>query len=547
MNLSEFHILKSDGDEIHVKHPQGKTIIVKKSGLNKQSLKALEKMPKYADGGEVSDNFADPELNITPPEGMMFDPISKQYMDQPIIPTGRDAAAKYFQNDQSAEQPNPPEVTNNPVVGQAVSGDASAAVQPKLELSPKTLPETVASNIPDATGVLNQKQNSVIGALEEQKGYQQQLGQAQAGQAQAEEKAIDKVQKAVDLMQTQQEIVNQYKQKDDAFQNMLAQKNIDPNRYYKNLGTGQKVMQGIALVLGGIGAGLTGQSNAALGIIKDKIDQDIESQKNDQSKTMNLWKMNREQLGNDLAANLATQNQMYTGLKYQLAKAAAGAQSKEALARNGMAASEIDQKIAQNRQQISMIQIGLGKAGPQAQGADPSILVAQLVPPDRQAQAFKEIEAAQKTRISAPGILDAFDKAAKDVRITAGGKLKNYVPGIESAFNKELEARMGPTFADIEGTVRQAAMDNMAKNTHPQAFDSDETIAAKRAALKSYLQSKESAPTAKGFGIDLSKFKSTSSNPIVNLTPEQTQYYNWAISNPKDPKAQMVLKKLGVE
>ncbi len=262
---------------------------------------------------------------------------------------------------------------------------------------------------------------------------------------------------------------------------------------------------------------------------------------------MNLWKMNREALGNDLAANLATQNQLYTGLKLQIEKTAAQAQSKEALARAGLAMSDIDKQIAQNRLQQSMIQIGLGQGGQGMAGADPSVLVSSLVPKEHQAQAFKEIEAAQKTRISAPGILQAFDNAAKDTRIMSGGSAKNYIPGVESAYNKELEARMGPTFADIEGTVRQAAMDNMAKNTHPQAFDSDETIKAKRAALNAYLVSKEAAPTARGYGIDLSKFKSTSSNPLARMNDQQREYYNWAKANPTNPKSQMVLKQLGVE
>ncbi len=68
---------------------------------------------------------------------------------------------------------------------------------------------------------------------------------------------------------------------------------------------------------------------------------------------------------------------------------------------------------------------------------------------------------------------------------------------------------MGPTFQDIEGTVRQAAMDNMNQNTTPQFGDNEATIAKKRDALVGYITSKSSAPTAKGFGIDLSKFPTT--------------------------------------
>ncbi len=144
--------------------------------------------------------------------------------------------------------------------------------------------------------------------------------------------------------------------------------------------------------------------------------------------------------------------------------------------------------------------------------------------------------------------MEAFDKAAKDSRVMSGGPAaaKNMIPGVTSAYNKELEAKMGPTFADVEGTVRQAAMDNMAHNTHPQAFDNDNTILRKREALKAYLASKESAPTARGYGIDLSKFSSTSSDPRMRFTPQQQQWYNWSVQHPEDPKSKAFMKKVGL-
>jgi len=68
---------------------------------------------------------------------------------------------------------------------------------------------------------------------------------------------------------------------------------------------------------------------------------------------------------------------------------------------------------------------------------------------------------------------------------------------------------MQPTFKDLEGTVRQAAMDNTFKNITPQPGDKDYTVETKRQALLDYLQSKASASTAKGYGIDLHRFEST--------------------------------------
>jgi len=554
MELTDFSLKNEDGEYYHIESKAGRKISVKKAELHEKAHALIKKLPKFSDGGEVIPDY----LKIN-------DPI------QPVE-TGRDAAAKYFMNDQSDQLPTPANseeiIANAPKVGMApaaASLDQTQSVGGTQQAPPFEIPKDISNAMPSdnrpmdisqapqqQTGtnpadMLGQKQQSVLGALEAQKGFQQQLGQAESEQAKQEAQAIDQTQKKINLMQTQQDLVNQYKTKDDAFAKVLESQKIDPNRYYNNLSTGQKVAQGIALVLGGIGAGLTGGPNQALNIVKDFIDKDIDAQKNDQSKTMNLWKMNREQLGNDMAANLATQNQLYTGLKYNLMKAAAQSNSQQAIARAGMAASTIDQQIAQNRMTQSMIQIGLGNAGGQAQGADPAALVPHLVPPDKQKEVFEEIQNAQNINRERKVILETFDKAAKDVRPVSGGQLKNVIPGVESEYNQALEQLLGPTLGKLEGTVRQAAMDNLKHNALPQLGDNDNKIRVKKEALTHYLESAASAPTAKGFGIDLSKFKSTSIDPKVNFTPQEREYYNWAIQNRNNPKAEIVLKKLGVE
>lgn len=160
---------------------------------------------------------------------------------------------------------------------------------------------------------------------------------------------------------------------------------------------------------------------------------------------------------------------------------------------------------------------------------DPATLVRQYVPPAHQQKAFDEIEAAQNTSASAPKILAAFDQASKEVRPATGGTGISgtaFVPGMQSAGQKSMHALMGPTFKDVEGTVRQAAMDNMNENTTPQFGDNDSTVAAKRAALVGYLKSKSSAPVSKGFGIDLKKYPSTNYVPTVNvLNPKDGQVH----------------------
>ena len=74
---------------------------------------------------------------------------------------------------------------------------------------------------------------------------------------------------------------------------------------------------------------------------------------------------------------------------------------------------------------------------------------------------------------------------------------------------------MLPNFKSIDGTVRQAAMDESFRNLTPQFGDSKKTIQTKRKAMLDWMQSEQAAPTAKAFGIDLSKYKNTS---MINET-----------------------------
>lgn len=53
---------------------------------------------------------------------------------------------------------------------------------------------------------------------------------------------------------------------------------IDPDRYYKNRSTGDKVLAAIGIALGGIASGMTGQPNAASQIIRDAINRDVDAQ-----------------------------------------------------------------------------------------------------------------------------------------------------------------------------------------------------------------------------------------------------------------------------
>lgn len=138
--------------------------------------------------------------------------------------------------------------------------------------------------------------------------------------------------------------------------------------------------------------------------------------------------------------------------------------------------------------------------------SDPAKMIASVVPKEHQTQAFKEVDAAENTKHMAQSIMDSFDQAVKDTS-GVGGSLSSLVKTPRSALS--LHQAMQPTFKDLEGTVRQAAMDNTFKNITPTGADTAQDIATKRQALADYLQSKSSSPIARAYGVDLAKFPST--------------------------------------
>lgn len=531
MNLNNFSILKEDDNCYHVGHPNGKKLVINKSGISEKGHKLIQKLrgrKNYDEGGEVVEN---PELGGSS-TGI------PDYLGPNTTPTTLP---------QSIGGIDPDKAVNAQGIPEAIAALPAEDIKPTSNNDQQAV-ETAPTAEPKGyspVDIVAGKKTGVEGALEAQKEAIQKEAQIEAGKSAMESKAIDEVQKKVEAMPTQMDLINANKAKDDALFKAFADKKIDPDRYMHNMTTGSKISTGIALVLGGLGSGMTGQPNAALGMLKDKIDQDIEAQKNDQGKASTLWRMNREALGNDMAASLATQNQMYTGLKYKIMQAGAQASGPIAVQRAAAATAQIDQQIQQNRFQMSMIQQGMGASGPNGvAGGDPSILVPNLVKdPVRQNKILDEIERAKVIKKQTRNILREFDAMAAEQKILS----KNIIPGVESAHRKALRTELAPTFQTLDGNSRQATIDNAEHNILTQIGDSDATVGIKRHALLAYLRSGTQGTFSKSAGIDLNKFKSTSSDPIIDLDDQKKKFYDWAKANPKNPKSQILLKKLGID
>lgn len=407
MDLKKFQLMSEDETHYTVGHPKGKSLRVEKSKLNKKAHDLIQKLKsnvnKYADGGIIQNEEPDlAEINaavqfdpykMPTPEPIedKFQATTQQLMNDPFLPLPQDVAEERAIALLKKEKAQGEETAL--MRQQAAMSDEQKAVNRQAELDmiagrPARIAQ-VPQFGPGQGAYDNDQQQIEIGAqsqgqrmgLTPQVAAPSQLNSAYSGaksgvmaEAQAlkqkgidEAAAIKAVQDKIDESATPEGIYRGFQQKDKALMDAYEAKKIDPERYYKSLDTGAKISQGIALILGGIGAGLTGGPNVALDMINKKINADIEAQKEDKSAAMNLWKMNKEALGDEMSANLATQNQLYTGLKFKMAQIASKADSQVAMARASQSIAQIDQAIAKNNQILALTQSSDG--GSEAQFA----------------------------------------------------------------------------------------------------------------------------------------------------------------------------------
>lgn len=495
MDLNSCKLLSEAEDTYHIAFPSGRKFTLEKKGMSEKAHNIIKKLrgpQKFESGGTPSvPDYLNPVPQASPTD--LWSQGDIRNTNSEPVPFKVDAMARQPISDQDLSAPSDMLKVNL----------SDKDVNPNQEITPQGAQ-------PSGSPVAN-KMTSMDQALTKEQNVNTDLGEIAKKEASAEHKAIEDTQNAIDLLPSQNDIIQSYQKKDMDFEKQLSDQTIDPDRYIHHMGTGSKIAAGIAMLLGGFGAGAARQENLAAKSLENSINRDIEAQKNDQSKTMNLWKMNREAMGSDLAANLATQNQMLSVLKVKLMDAAASFKGQTAAKNTEFANTLIDQKKAENNLKLSLL-------NPTRENADPATAVQFLVPPEKQKEVFSEIKRATDTTAVAPKILEAFDNAAKNKHFV------DLVPGMKNADQKAFIGLINTTIQDLEGSVREAVFNSIESNMLPQAFDSKEMTDKKRRLVTDYLSSKQAAPTAKGFGIDLSKYPSTSGVPQETKTMNGYKY-----------------------
>jgi len=354
----------------------------------------------------------------------------------------------------------------------------------------------------------------------------------------------------MDRMETPEQIRGRYDKAGHELRDSLINNKIDPLRFVNNMSTGSKILASIGMMLGGAGAGRGGVNQAA-DTFNRLIERDIDAQKNDQSKTMNLFKMNREHMVDDMQATLATKTQMFSMLQAKIAMSGMQTQNAERKLNAANMIRQLQTQIDQNNLQLGIL--GGAKQGPgglvQSDPSDYARMLGdrQQWTPETRKLVGHQIDKAKLLQRSKTKLIDAFDRAAKDVRSVSA--VAGYKPGSIATLHQTLV----PTFKDVEGTVNQSAMDNGLENMTPKWNDTPERIQERKKALMNYINSEEETSFARQMGVPLENFAATAkqheSPPMSPQNQQYIQYVQMNRGNP-DPKVrarvQFLSQKLGL-
>lgn len=289
LDLSKFRKVKSDQHSSTLQHPDGHEIKISHKMLSPAMKSGLDKIPMtgpklMADGGDVEEDT---------PEKIASDASENEPTKDESHKDERSFADKAANVMWGGGKP-PPQQDLSP----AVQNTPSPSQQNSPELNAANGPATVNAPInQDPFGLQASQQQQLQGMQTAGAGQQaeaqavgqqgaQNLEQEQNYQTQAQKNLQDYNTANAPILKARQDLMTD-----------IANSHIDPKRYLSSLSTGSKIQNGIGLILGGMGAGLTHGPNLAYNYLQSQIQNDLDAQKNDLGKKETLLSHNFQQTG----------------------------------------------------------------------------------------------------------------------------------------------------------------------------------------------------------------------------------------------------------
>lgn len=413
LNLSQFKKISDDKNSSVLRHPDGHTISVSKKSLNPKMLNELNALPMhFADGGEEKKtDFAhvfnepyDPSENKIQQRPQQPTIIINNGPTQPVpaggIPNYDPNApwkeAPYslleqmtFNNSSLADKANTLRAAQERMKSnedrqlaydQKQAQDAAIYNQlasqqgmPNVPV-PKTQGLVAPSNLENSSLINNtpppQVNSDPYGMAAYDKSMMDAINQQKVGLQNEANALSDQAVNQYPIYQNQtnqlQDLASTAKQKLDYLDNEYYsfikdhQKDVDPQRYFHNMSTGQKIRTFIGLLLGGIGAGAARGPNIVSDYLDRQIDNDIKAQQLDIGRKNSLLEANRAHFKNIVDALDMTKSMMLGITANQIQTEAIKSQSPIIQARAQQDIAKLNMQAYQLRQGIALRQSMLG-------------------------------------------------------------------------------------------------------------------------------------------------------------------------------------------
>lgn len=335
---------------------------VAKGGIGHTTHDQIKK--HFADGGEAkgySGEDGNPEEQLVPAETSPTS-VAGYEAEQALVrdaerrglfspPEDKPAEFDYAANAQQF-QDKPSPATAPPPMLAALDGQSAQPEQPKSQAA-DAAKDNAAASIPQLPQLprLENRDPQIKRAFEDQR-----LGSDAYAQAKQDEGAalaahydglIKKQADDVGKWQAQRAKLDQ--ENEALRQNLMNPANqVSGEHFWANKDTGSKISAAIGMILGGIGAGMTGGPNQGLQVINAAIDRDMQAQKTNLDNKHTLLNFNMARTRNlDESFNIS-QAQQIAVVRSQIAKTAALSQGPEAKARAMM----LDGQLAQQQEQL---------------------------------------------------------------------------------------------------------------------------------------------------------------------------------------------------
>lgn len=250
----------------------------------------------------------------------LFKTAPKKMSDGGLIPAGKPPVS----NSPASAKPAPGVAANNaPAADSSVSPGPEAALPAQGADPVATSEPIVAKDATIAAGnQLKLEQAKTQAAIQATADIQDAV--AKVGYAKAVASVYDQELQRQSMIEAEKaRLMQDYVARHESIFAQIADKSIDPNRWWKNRSTGDKVLLSVGAFLAGLGGG----ENQVLRMIQNAIDSDIRAQVADLQRVEmqgkqadSIYKAYKDLYGDQTAASLATKEAMLRGIEAKISE-----------------------------------------------------------------------------------------------------------------------------------------------------------------------------------------------------------------------------------